>query len=62
MQKDRPLQDEAEKRKDWRGEESTRPRPDGHGSKGHELPASEDEDEREKGSGAGPAAVAPPPD
>ena len=64
MDEKRPLEDEAAKRSEWRGDEGGAPLPD---AGGHSLPANEDEDERLKdGDGpddaAGPLTVAPPPD
>ena len=61
----RVLKDEAEARKEWRGDEARAPKPE---SRGHTLPASEDEDEK-MGGGAdsgeapvGPPGAVPPPD
>ena len=55
--KQRVLKDEAEARKDWRGDEAEAPKPE---AEGHTLPASEDRDERMGGGGSGRAQVGPP--
>ena len=64
MDEKRPLEDEAAKRAEWRGDKGGTAPPD---TGGHSLPASEDEDERLKeGDGydddVGPLTIAPPPD
>ncbi len=57
----RPLQDEAERRSDWRGDED-RPEPE---AAGHTLPASEDDDETQGGNAheepvSHPGTIPPP--
>ncbi|HEY0625604.1 MAG TPA: hypothetical protein VGD10_02610 [Allosphingosinicella sp.] len=53
---ERPLADEAAKRREWRGDGADAPKPE---AEGHTLPASEDDDERMKGRG-GQIGAAPP--